>query len=69
MRAMTPTVSHDRSHESPQAKARWFRGLSVQQRMEYLCEVTDLVLENNPRVLDVKHAQSIARGDRVLTLP
>lgn len=61
------TISHDRREETLEAKARWFRSLSVEERMDYLCAVTDLVLENNPRVLNVKHAQSVARGDRVLT--
>ncbi len=42
------SISHDRREESPEAKARWFRGLSLAERMELLCELTELALSRNP---------------------
>jgi hypothetical protein len=54
---MTPYVSHDREEETLEAKARWFRSLSIEERMDYLCFITDLILENNPSVMDAKNAQ------------
>lgn len=61
------TVSHNRDEETPEAKARWFQSLSVEERMDYLCFVTDLVLENNPAVLKTKNAQSVTGRIRVLS--
>lgn len=49
------------------AKVRWFQSLSLRERMDYLCEITDLVLENNPRIVDVRHAQPTSGRIRVLT--
>lgn len=66
---MIEQVSHDRQDESPEAKARWFQSLTLEERMEYLCAVTDLVLENNPRIADVKNAEPTSGRIRVLTLP
>ena len=37
--------------------------------MDYLCEMTDLILEVNPRVVDSKHVESSAKRIRVVTLP
>ena len=64
-----PGISFDRSEESLLAKARWFRGLSMEERMQYLCEVTDLILENQPDLPHKKHAKSLTGRVRVLTLP
>jgi hypothetical protein len=29
-----PSISHDRQEETPEAKALWFRSLSITERME-----------------------------------
>ena len=63
---MTPTVSHDRQEESPQAKARWFQSLTLAERMEMLCFFTDLILVNNPDIVEQRHAQPVT--GRVLVL-
>ncbi len=55
--SMTPSVSHDRSEETAQAKARWFRSLPLSERMALLCEFTDLALSQNPDLPNRKHAQ------------
>ncbi len=53
--------SHDWEQESDRAKARWFQSLTREERMDYLCVITDLILENNPGIADVKcRAQSAA---------
>jgi hypothetical protein len=64
---MIKTVSHDLQEETPEAKARWFQSLSLTERMEMLCLFTDLVLENNPRVVERKDDQPAARRIRVLS--
>jgi len=57
MADMKPGVSHDRNDESPEAKAQWFRSLSLAERMEYLCSVTDLALRAHPELADKRDAQ------------
>jgi len=54
---MKQYVSHDFAEESLEAKARWFQALPLSDRMELLCELTDLVLENNPDLVKVGRAQ------------
>jgi hypothetical protein len=64
---MELTISHDRQQETPEAKVRWFRSLSLSERMEYLCSITDLIVENKPQVLRKKYAQPASGRVRVLT--
>ncbi|MBI3402655.1 MAG: hypothetical protein HY048_14650 [Acidobacteria bacterium] len=67
---MTPTaahgVSHDRREESPEAKARWFQSLTLGERMDIFCSITDLALTANPHLADERHAQSTSGRIRVL---
>jgi hypothetical protein len=65
---MNEGVSHSRADESFEAKARWFQSLSVAERMNLLCEFTDLVMENNPRVAETGRAQSSTERIRVLSI-
>jgi hypothetical protein len=60
------TISHDFQEETIEAKARWFQSLSLQDRMELLCLFTDLILSNNPQIVEQKDAKPIA--GRVLVL-
>lgn len=64
---MEPAISHNRQEETPEAKARWFQTLSLAERMELLCFFTDLILENNPEIVNAKDAQPIAGRVRVLS--
>jgi hypothetical protein len=41
-------ISHNINDESIEAKVRWFRTLPLSERMEMLCNFTDLALELNP---------------------
>ena len=64
---MMEAISHDRHEETPEAKARWFQSLPLSERMELLCSFTDLVLSNNPEIVEQKDAQPIAGRVRVLS--
>jgi hypothetical protein len=63
---MEPGVSHSFEDETPEAKARWFHGLPVEERIAMLCAWTDLILENNPGMAERKDAQPVAGRVRVL---
>lgn len=52
---------HNRDEETPEAKARWFQSLPLEERMEMLCFFTDLILENNPGIVDARDAQQTGR--------
>jgi hypothetical protein len=65
---MNLTISHDRQEEMPEAKARWFQSLSIQERQDLLCSYTDLILEINPGAVEKKNAQPVAVCIRVLSL-
>jgi len=60
-------ISHDIEEETMEAKARWFQSLTIQERMDLLCFFTDLILSNNPKIVDQKDAQPIAGRVRVLS--
>jgi len=60
-------ISHSRQEESSEAKARWFQSLSLSERMDYLCFFTDLILQNNPKILEKKNAQPAWGRFRVLS--
>ena len=62
-------VFFGREQETLLAKARWFRSLTLEERMDYLCEMTDLIFENQPDLARKRHAQSITGRVRVLELP
>ena len=54
---MERTISHDRKEETIEAKARWFQSLTLDERMEVLCDFTDIALTINPKIQDKKDAQ------------
>ena len=60
-------ISHDRKDETIEAKVRWFRSLSLAERMEMLCTFTDLALELNPKLPDKKYAQPTKRRVQILS--
>ena len=63
---MQPVISHDLQEETPEAKARWFQSLVLAERMDMLCAFTDLILDNNPGIVEHKNAQSTSGRVRVL---
>ena len=66
---MTAQVRHGRQHETLEAKARWFQGLTLTERMDLLSAYTDLILEDNPGAAQAKHAQPTSGRIRVLRRP
>jgi hypothetical protein len=64
---MKPEVWHDREQETMEAKTRWFKSLSMTERMEVFCDFTDFVLSANPSLKDRKHAQPVPGRIQVLS--
>ena len=64
---MNKTVSHNLEEETFEAKARWFQSLPLSERMDLLCFFTDLILDNNPKIVERKYAQSTSGRVRVLS--
>ena len=60
-------ISHNIDDESIEAKVIWFRNLSISERMEMLCNFTDLALEINPDLSGKKDAQPTKRRVRILS--
>ncbi len=61
------TISHDRQEETLEAKVRWFRSLPLAQRMELLCSFTEMILANNPEIVEQRHAEPVAGRVRILS--
>ena len=60
-------ISHNRSDETIEAKVKWFRTLDLSERMEMLCEYTDLALELNPKLPEKKYAQQTKGRIQILS--
>jgi len=63
---MIKTVSHNRSDDKIEAKVRWFRSLSIAERMDLLCSFTDMFLSVNPTLTEKRNAQPVAGRIQVL---
>ncbi|HEX9972612.1 MAG TPA: hypothetical protein VGD14_11130 [bacterium] len=64
---MIRSISHDWNDETPEAKARWFQSLTLEERMDLLCEFTDLILAVNPKIVESKNATSTSGRVRILS--
>jgi hypothetical protein len=64
---MNLQISHDRNDETIEAKVKWFRSLSLSEKMEMLCHFTDIALELNPQLQDKKYAQQIKGRIQILS--
>ena len=62
-----PYISHSWQDESLESKARWYRSLSMPDRMQVFCDLTDLVLSVQPRIQDKRHAQSAQGRVRIIS--
>ena len=60
-------ISHSRSMESMAEKARWFRTLSVEERLDMLVFLTDVALRRNPAMAEKVHDQPSSDRIRVIT--
>jgi len=64
---MNQSVSHSFADESIEAKAKWFRSLSIEERMKVFVAFTRLILTNNPEIANKKHARPASDRIRVLS--
>lgn len=64
---MTGSISHDIRDESLEAKARWFKSLSLEERMEVFVAFTNLILENNPDIVKQKYVRPASERVRVIS--
>jgi hypothetical protein len=67
--AIQGTISHDFEDETIESKARWFQGLSIEDRMQLLVEYVDLVLSVNPGLQEQDDAQPPQGRIRILRAP
>jgi hypothetical protein len=51
---MISSVSHDSADEPLETKARWFKSLTPEERMQVFDEFTELLLSVNPGLLETK---------------
>ncbi|MCU0285537.1 MAG: hypothetical protein MUF15_03965 [Acidobacteria bacterium] len=59
-------VSHCFEEETMESKVHWFKSLSIPERMEMLCFFTDLILDNNPKILEKRNVKPITGRIQVL---
>jgi hypothetical protein len=62
-------VSHDWKEETPEAKARWFRSLPMDDRMQMLCDVTDLALSVDPSLSEKNRAEPTPGRIQIISNP
>jgi hypothetical protein len=65
---MEQAVSHSFEDETPEAKARWFQSLTLEERMDLLCSFTDMILENTPEIMERRNTQPVAGRIQVLEI-
>lgn len=66
---MKPSISRGWSEETPEAKARWFQSLTVNERLAIFCELSEMVIHANPKLLDAKHVEPVPGRIQVLERP
>ncbi len=64
---MKPILHDFQLEETMEAKARWFQSLSLEERMDVFCQITNLVLEDNPEIVNKKDARPTSKRVRVLS--
>jgi len=64
---MIKQITHNRQEETIEAKARWFQSLSINDRAELLNSYTDMILEVNPKIMELKRAQPIKGRIRIVS--
>ena len=63
------SLSHRREDETLQAKARWLKSLTVDERMQLLNEWTNFIMEVNPDIAARKSLPTWTERVQVLSLP
>jgi hypothetical protein len=62
-------VSHRLDDETPEAKARWFQSLTIEDRIEVFCAWTDVALALRPELVGLKDAKPVKGRVLVLEKP
>ena len=62
-------VFSGREQESPEAKVRWFRTLTDEERFAYACEMADFILENQPDLARRRPVNTVTGHYKILELP
>lgn len=60
------SISHNFESESLENKSKWFKSLTLEERMQIFCEYTDLAFALNPKIAEKRDAQSITGRIQVL---
>jgi hypothetical protein len=64
-----PAVSHDRFEESQAGKAEWFQSMTKEERLDYFCDFTELIISCNPEVLETRHAGAVPNVVQIVERP
>ena len=64
---MNGNISHNRDDESIEAKVKWFRTLSLAERMDLFSEYTDLAQAVNPGIAEKKGVKPVKGRIRILS--
>ena len=64
---MRNQIVHDIQEESIEAKARWFQNLSMDERMQNLCDFTELAMALNPKIGDQRIVKSFTGRIQILS--
>ena len=64
---MKKKVTYNFKDESIEAKARWFKKLTMAERIQNLCDFTELALAINPKVGEKKIDKSVTGRIQVIS--
>ena len=64
---MVERISHDFKDEEMDSKVRWFKSLTLEERMELFVAFTNLILDNNPDIVKQKNVRSPSERVRIIS--
>lgn len=60
-------ISHNREEETLEAKALWFSSLTMEERMQIFCDLTDIALSIDPSLPGKKHVEPTSGSVQIIT--
>ena len=63
------SISHDWNEETIEAKTLWFSSLTIEERMDLFCSITDLALSADPSLPERRRAEPVAGCVQVISAP
>jgi hypothetical protein len=66
---LEPKVIQSREAETIQAKALWFKSLTVEERLDIFCEITEMALALHPELAQGTHVTPLPANTQVIRLP